>query len=120
MHQILVGRLGLTTEAGTYRILVDRLWPRGVSKVGVPWDQWVKEIAPSTALRQWYGHEIARYEEFRKAYWQELLAQREGQAIQQVWERVAQQPIALLTASRILETSQVPILREFLLSTEEE
>lgn len=114
MNKILVGRLGLNTDDDVYRILVDRLWPRGVSKAGAPWDQWAKEVAPSTALRQWYGHQAARYEEFRQAYWKELLAERHGHGLAQLWERWADQPIALVTASRVLETSHVPILRDFL------
>src|SRR3546814_9314176 len=50
------------------RILVDRLWPRGVTKAAAAIDQWVKEIAPSTALRQWFGHDPARWQEFRRRY----------------------------------------------------
>jgi uncharacterized protein YeaO (DUF488 family) len=54
------------------RILVDRLWPRGVSKADAAIDRWLKEIAPSTALRQWFGHDPARWEEFRRRYVEEL------------------------------------------------
>jgi uncharacterized protein YeaO (DUF488 family) len=54
------------------RILVDRLWPRGVSKAEAAIDRWVKEIAPSTALRKWFGHDPARWPEFRRRYAAEL------------------------------------------------
>lgn len=54
------------------RVLVDRLWPRGVSKAGAGVDLWLKEVAPSTELRQWFGHEPARWEEFRRRYAAEL------------------------------------------------
>lgn len=59
------------TEDGN-RILVDRLWPRGVSKADVAVTQWMKEIAPSTELRQWFGHDPARWGEFRRRYRDEL------------------------------------------------
>jgi len=54
------------------RILVDRLWPRGVSKTEATVDRWLKEIAPSTELRQWFGHDPARWPEFRRRYTEEL------------------------------------------------
>ena len=58
-------------EDGT-RILVDRLWPRGVSKAHAALDQWMKDIAPSTELRKWFGHDPARWEDFRRRYVQEV------------------------------------------------
>src|SRR5262245_10839719 len=54
------------------RILVERLWPRGVSKRKARIDLWLKDLAPSTELRQWYGHDPARWPQFRKRYWAEL------------------------------------------------
>ena len=54
------------------RILIDRLWPRGVTKAAAAIDQWVKEIAPSTALRKWFSHDPARWQEFRRRYAAEL------------------------------------------------
>ena len=54
------------------RILVDRLWPRGVSKPDAAIEQWMKEIAPSTELRKWFGHEPAKWDEFRRRYGEEL------------------------------------------------
>ena len=60
-----------TPEDGT-RILVDRLWPRGLSKARAALDQWMNEIAPSTELRTWLGHEPARWEEFQRRYSEEL------------------------------------------------
>jgi len=55
-------------ESDGLRILVDRLWPRGVSKAGAALDQWEKDISPSTALRKWFGHDPARWQEFRRRY----------------------------------------------------
>ncbi len=54
------------------RVLVDRLWPRGVRKADATWDLWLKEAAPSTALRQWFGHRPERWDEFRRRYRAEL------------------------------------------------
>lgn len=55
-----------------YRVLVDRLWPRGLKKDALPLDEWLKELAPSTALRQWFGHDPERWEGFRHRYASEL------------------------------------------------
>jgi uncharacterized protein YeaO (DUF488 family) len=60
------------SEDGGTRILVERLWPRGVSKEAAAIDSWLKEVAPSTELRKWFGHDPDRWEEFRKRYWAEL------------------------------------------------
>jgi uncharacterized protein YeaO (DUF488 family) len=59
-----------------YRVLIDRLWPRGVSRQSAKLDDWIKELAPSAELRQWFGHEPARFEEFRRRYTAELLGER--------------------------------------------
>ena len=56
------------------RILVDRLWPRGVSKAAASVDRWMKELAPSAELRQWFGHDPARWNEFRRRYAEEIRA----------------------------------------------
>jgi uncharacterized protein YeaO (DUF488 family) len=59
-----------------YRVLVDRLWPRGVSRARAQLDAWEKELPPSAELRQWFGHDPARFEEFRRRYVEELRANR--------------------------------------------
>ena len=55
-----------------YRVLIDRLWPRGVSKKDAHFDEWLKELAPSTELRKWFDHKPERFDEFRKRYKEEL------------------------------------------------
>ncbi len=60
------------SEADGYRVLVDRLWPRGLSKVVAAIDEWLRDVAPSTELRKWYDHEVARWPEFRTRYQREL------------------------------------------------
>jgi uncharacterized protein YeaO (DUF488 family) len=62
--------------ADGYRVLIDRLWPRGVSRQQARLDGWEKELAPSTELRQWFGHEPGRFEEFRRRYVEELRGER--------------------------------------------
>jgi uncharacterized protein YeaO (DUF488 family) len=59
-----------------YRVLIDRLWPRGVSRQSAKLDEWMKELAPSTELRQWFGHDPGRFEEFRRRYIEELRDER--------------------------------------------
>lgn len=64
------------TPADGYRVLIDRLWPRGISRRRAALDDWEKELAPSTELRQWFGHEPRRFEGFRRRYIDELRSQR--------------------------------------------
>jgi uncharacterized protein YeaO (DUF488 family) len=63
-------------SADGYRVLVDRLWPRGISRQRAKLDAWEKDLAPSTKLRRWFGHEPRRFEEFRRRYIEELRGQR--------------------------------------------
>ena len=58
-----------------YRILVDRIWPRGISKENAHLDKWLKEVGPSTELRKWFGHDVARYPEFKERYQSQLPSQ---------------------------------------------
>ena len=62
--------------ADGYRVLIDRLWPRGVSREQARLDDWAKELSPSSELRQWFGHDPGRFEEFRRCYVEELRSQR--------------------------------------------
>src|SRR5690348_17302177 len=80
------------------RILVDRLWPRGVRKVDAAIDQWMKDIAPSAALRQWFGHDPVRWEEFRRRYTHELKEHRKE--IEELRGLARGGPITLIFAAR--------------------
>ena len=71
-----------------YRILVERLWPRGISKEDAHIDMWMKEVAPSTELRKWFNHEDEKWDEFQKRYMEELL--KTGQ-LEKLWEIVSRQ-----------------------------
>ncbi len=95
------------------RILVDRLWPRGLSKAAAAIDQWLKEIAPSTGLRQWFGHDPARWREFRRRYAAELRACPD--ALRDLRERARRGPITLIYAARDEAHNDAVVLREVLL-----
>lgn len=114
MHPIAVARIGTVEAAEAHRILVDRLWPRGVRKGNPPWEAWLKDLAPSTELRRWYGHDPVRYAAFRQHYWNELSTRRGSSAWETLYAIWRTGPIALVTASRDLEHSQAAVLRDFL------
>jgi uncharacterized protein YeaO (DUF488 family) len=96
------------------RILVDRVWPRGVSKENAQLDEWLRDIAPSTELRKWYGHEPDRYAEFRRRYLAELRDPVREQAVEQLRDAAVRDQMTLLTASRDLERSVAAVLAHWL------
>ncbi|MBI4791676.1 MAG: DUF488 domain-containing protein [Deltaproteobacteria bacterium] len=100
--------------ADGFRVLVDRVWPRGMTKEQVRADLWLKSIAPSTALRQWFGHDRSKWEEFRRRFWVELDAQPE--AVAQLLEAAAKGRLTLLFSARDGECNQAVVLRDYLLS----
>lgn len=97
-----------------FRILVDRLWPRGFTKEKLRADLWLKEIAPSNELRNWYHHDLARREEFKQRYYAELDANPE--AVQLLLDQARKGRVTLLYAARDTEYNQATVLREYLLS----
>lgn len=80
------------------RILVDRLWPRGVSKKDAAIAIWLKEIAPSTELRKWFGHDLEKWEEFKKRYFAEL--DRSEDAVEKLRAVLREKPVTLVYAAR--------------------
>ena len=98
-----------------YRILVDRLWPRGVSKAKVPWDLWMKEIAPGNELRSWYHHDPGKWDEFRKRYAEELSRNPDPVAKLKALEK-QHGTITLLYASTERERNNAVALRDHLTS----
>lgn len=90
-------------------VLVDRLWPRGVSRDELSDVEWVRDVAPSAELRTWYGHERGRFEEFRDRYRSEL---DENPAVERLLDRGRH--VTLLTATRDLDHSHAVILRDYL------
>lgn len=92
------------------RILVDRLWPRGLRKDAAELDQWRKEVAPSTELREFYGHRPERFAEFQRRYRVELRRKDASAAVSELVDLARRRPVTLLTASRDLEHSQAAVL----------
>lgn len=99
-------------EEDGYRVLVDRLWPRGLSKERAKVDLWLKEIAPSTELRKWYKHDPAKWDEFRQRYNQELDSQPE--AVKQLVDLAKQQRVTLVYGAKNEEFNQAMALKEYL------
>ncbi|MFO7550889.1 MAG: DUF488 domain-containing protein [Haliea sp.] len=100
------------------RILVDRVWPRGVRKVDLRLDWWARELAPSTELRKWFGHDPDRWAEFRRRYRDELAQMPE--TLSTLLDYCRQGPITLVFGARDREHNQVVALREVLLAELEE
>ena len=105
-----------TMAADGVRLLVDRLWPRGLTKEGAHLDGWRTDLAPSTELRKFYGHRPERFEEFARRYEAELQAPQAVAALDEVLTLMRTQPVTLLTATRDLETSGAAVLAEHLSS----
>jgi len=95
------------------RVLVDRLWPRGVKKGNARISQWMKEIAPSNELRKWFGHDPAKWEEFRRRYKAELTTKRE--LVGQLRQLAREGPITLVYSAHDEAHNQAVVLRESLL-----
>jgi uncharacterized protein YeaO (DUF488 family) len=102
-----------TSEDGT-RVLVDRIWPRGVSKQAAHLDGWIKDAAPSTALRTWYGHDPDKFSQFRERYRAELAEPASKAAVAQLRQLAAGRPLTLLTATRDIEHSHAAVLADIL------
>jgi uncharacterized protein YeaO (DUF488 family) len=100
------------------RVLVDGIWPRGMRKEQVPRDLWLKDVAPSTALRKWFAHDRSKWEEFKRRYFQELDSK--PQAIEKLLKEAARGPLTLLFSARDAECNQAVALREYLLGRLEE
>lgn len=94
------------------RILVDRLWPRGLKKESAHLDLWLKDIAPSPALRVWFGHDPARFAEFGKRYIAEL--KKNDAAVAQVEQILARRPVTLIYAAKDDSCNHALVLKKFL------
>lgn len=96
------------------RVLVDRLWPRGIKKADAHLDEWSKEVAPSTELRQWYGHEPAKFEEFSRRYLTELEDPARAEALEHLRELADGARLTLLTATKNPDISEAAVLAKLL------
>jgi uncharacterized protein YeaO (DUF488 family) len=100
-------------ESGdAFRILVDRLWPRGVSKSSARIDLWLKEIAPSAALRKWFGHDPSKWAQFRDRYFREL--DNNPQAVEQLMKHVRHGTVTLVYGAKDQEHNDAVALKEYL------
>lgn len=114
-HRVAYKRVYDAPERGDgVRILVDRLWPRGLRKEAAHFDQWRKDLSPSTELRQFYGHRADRFAEFTTRYLAELRRRDAAGAVAELVELNRRRVITLLTASRDLEHSEVAVLAQHL------
>ena len=103
------------SEDDGFRILTDRLWPRGISKEKAQLGVWEKAIAPSPELRKWFGHDPEKYEEFRKRYLEELSHNEEtDHFISLVRENLEKGPVTLLFGAKDTEHNRAVVLKEFL------
>jgi uncharacterized protein YeaO (DUF488 family) len=98
------------------RVLVDRMWPRGLTKAKADLDEWCKQIAPSTQLRRWYHHDPTRYAEFARRYKTELKEPERADALTHLHKLAQTQTLTLLTASKQSEISEAAVLAELLTS----
>jgi uncharacterized protein YeaO (DUF488 family) len=98
--------------ADGYRVLIDRLWPRGVTKERAQLDEWARELGPSSELRRWFGHDPAKFDEFRRRYLDELAAQEEK--LVELSERARAGTLTLVYSARDTEHNDAVVLAELL------
>ena len=97
-----------------FRILVDRLWPRGLTKEKAALDLWLKEIAPSTELRKWFGHDPEKWDDFQKKYRKEL---KENKEVVSTLKEHLKEPVSLLYGAKDEEHNEALVLKNYLLSS---
>ena len=116
-HSIYLCR-AYNARAGTHthgaRLLVDRLWPRGIAKADLPMDAWLKDLTPSTALRKWFGHDPAKWDLFSTRYRAELAAN--PQAVEQALDWCRKGPVTLLYGAKDTVHTHAIVLRDLLLA----
>ena len=96
-----------------HRVLIERLWPRGVSKEDAHFDEWMKELAPSTELRKWFDHKPERFEEFSKRYKKELAEKKE--LLDKLKELAKKRKVTLLFAAKDTEINNAVVIQEVLM-----
>jgi uncharacterized protein YeaO (DUF488 family) len=102
------------SPADGVRVLVDRVWPRGLRKEDTRVDEWMRDIAPSTELRRWYAHDPDRFAEFRRRYLAELDNAERHRSAQRLREIAERSGLTLLTATRDIDHSQAAVLAHWL------
>ena len=111
LHKVQVRRVYDDPAPGDgTRVLVDRIWPRGMTKEKASLDEWCKQIAPSTVLRKWYGHDPERFEEFTRRYREELTEPERAEALAHLRGLAETGTLTLLTASKAADISEATVL----------
>ena len=110
--QVHVRRIYDDVDVGGARVLVDRLWPRGVSKQEADLTAWPKQVAPSDELRRWYGHDPERFDEFAARYRHELEDDDHREALDEVVSLARQGGVVMLTATRDVDISHAAVLAD--------
>lgn len=106
----------VTDDIKGYRVLVDRVWPRGISQASLKLDEWDKEIAPSTELRKWFGHDPERWESFRLKFMKEL--KEKPELLKHLRDIAKEKQLVLLYSAKDLEKNQAVVIRNALISKE--
>jgi uncharacterized protein YeaO (DUF488 family) len=101
-------------SADGYRVLVDRLWPRGIRKQALALDEWNKEVAPSTELREWFGHDPERWVEFQKRYRHELADAQHQEALRSLLKSAGHRGLTLIYAAKDLKHNHALVLQAVL------
>ena len=113
-HRIEVQRIYEENKSPGYRVLVDRLWPRGIRKDEADFDEWCKDVAPSTELRRWYGHAPERFDAFVRRYRDELKRPPASDALAHLRDVARRRRLVLLTATRDVDRSAAHVLQQSL------
>jgi uncharacterized protein YeaO (DUF488 family) len=100
------------SQTGSYRILVDRLWPRGLRKNKVRVDLWMKDIAPSTSLRKWFDHDEKKWDEFKSRYFEEL--EKNSNSVNVILDKVKEGSVILLYGAKDEKFNNAIALKEYL------
>ena len=101
-----------TSPEDGVRILVDRVWPRGMSRADAHVDEWLRELGPSTELRKWFGHDPARWDEFRQRYRAELATPDQQGRLEHIREVAAGRPLTLVYSAKDTEHNQAVVIAE--------
>lgn len=114
MHNLQIKRVyELPSKSDGYRILVDRLWPRGEAKTDAHIDLWLKDVAPSTDLRKWFNHEPEKFKNFTEKYTEEL---RHNSAVNQILDILKTKKVSLIYAAKDEKINHAAVLRDFILN----
>lgn len=116
-HKVKVGRAYDARMRGDgNRVLVDRIWPRGLSKEKADLDEWCKTVAPSTSLRKWYAHDPARFEEFARRYRAELEEPERAELLLHLRDLAKRRNLTLITAAKRSDISEATVLADLIVS----